>query len=236
MNKKIKTTTILMCIFLMGLNIKAQEMRTFQYTQNGNVKLMIFLSEIDSITFVDYSIPNTSSGVEINGVVWAACNVNTPGTFASKPEDAGMFYQWNRNIGWSSSNPLENNTGGTQWNNSIPAGNTWTSENNVCPAGWRLPNLNEHESLLNSGSFWGTLNGVNGRFFGNDEKRIFLPAAGYRYNTSGTLDDDVGYIGFYWSNTEISSENAYHILFGMNSAYINSLSRAYGFSVRCVKE
>ena len=40
-------------------------------------------------------------GVIINGVKWATRNVATLGTFAAKPEDAGMFYQWGHKIGWS---------------------------------------------------------------------------------------------------------------------------------------
>ncbi|MCL2510946.1 MAG: hypothetical protein FWF09_02730 [Bacteroidales bacterium] len=39
---------------------------------------------------------------------WAIWNVDKPGTFAAKPEDAGTFYQWNRKIGWSSTNPMVN--------------------------------------------------------------------------------------------------------------------------------
>jgi len=35
-------------------------------------------------------------GVLINGVVWAKCNVDVPGTFTTMPENSGMFYQWNR--------------------------------------------------------------------------------------------------------------------------------------------
>jgi len=35
-------------------------------------------------------------GVVINGVKWATRNVAAPGTFAANPQDAGMFYQWNR--------------------------------------------------------------------------------------------------------------------------------------------
>ena len=48
--------------------------------------------------------------VIINGVKWATCNVDAPGTFAAAPESAGMFYQWNRKIGWSATDPM----GGTE--------------------------------------------------------------------------------------------------------------------------
>ena len=56
--------------------------------------------------------------VVINGVHWATCNVDKPGTFVAGPEDAGMFYQWDIKIGWSSTDPMTNTMGGTTWNNS----------------------------------------------------------------------------------------------------------------------
>ena len=46
-----------------------------------------------------------SEGVLINGVRWATSNVDMPGTFAANPEDAGLFYQWGSNVGWSSTDP-----------------------------------------------------------------------------------------------------------------------------------
>ena len=36
-------------------------------------------------------LPKKSKGVEINGVNWATCNVNMPGTFAANQENPGMF-------------------------------------------------------------------------------------------------------------------------------------------------
>lgn len=50
------------------------------------------------------TITNSVDGVVINGVRWATCNVAAPGQFATNPEDAGMFYQWDDTIGWSSIN------------------------------------------------------------------------------------------------------------------------------------
>jgi len=64
---------------------------------------------------------------------------------------------------------------------------------------------------------WKTLNGVGGREFtdkvtGNS---IFLPAAGYRSNTTGALLN-VGTHGEYWSSTQDASNNnnAYYMRFG----------------------
>ena len=86
--------------------------------------------------------------------------------------------------------------------------------------------------MLNSGSFWGQLNGIFGRFFGNGDQRVFFAAAGYRMGGNGGNAGvlyDVGNIGRYWSSTPrvslyFSSENA------------NTTNYDCGLSVRCVKE
>ncbi|MCL2436005.1 MAG: Ig-like domain-containing protein [Lentimicrobiaceae bacterium] len=176
-----------------------------------------------------------SEWVEINGVKWATRNVDMPGTFAATHRDAGMFYQWNRKIGWSSIDPMVNSNGGTTWDDSIPEGDTWEKENDPCPTGWRVPTVEELESLVAAGSEWISENGVNGRIFGNDDNTLFLPAAGYRNLNSGTIYY-VGTYGLYWSSSIIGTL-AYALYFYSTSVNPTSHSnRAYGFSVRCVAE
>ena len=134
--KKILTLAFLLLIVT---SIEAQKMQQISVYKNGNVLYSSILTVSDSIKFSKFTVPVTTSGVDINGVIWATCNVNTPKTFTSSPSEYGMFYQWNRPVGWSSSNPLENHDGGTEWDNNIPSGDTWEISNNVCPSGWRLP-------------------------------------------------------------------------------------------------
>jgi hypothetical protein len=103
---------------------------------------------------------------------------------------------------------------------------------------------------------WTTLNGITGRKFTDKATgaSIFLPAAGYRYGSYGTLDL-AGTLGVYWSSTQdYSTGGAYYLCFHSNSAdtsyYIEIENdevgsygvdtyygnpRNYGFSVRCVK-
>ena len=172
-------------------------------------------------------------GVEINGVIWATRNVDKPGTFAAKPEDAGMFYQWNRKVGWSSTEPMINSNGGTTWDSSNPEGNSWEKANDPCPPGWRVPTYEEQISLIVSGSEWTALNGVTGRYFGSGENLVFFPAAGDRYVVNGWCRG-VGEVGIYWSGT--SGMLAGTILFDNETAHTCSGAHCYGFSVRCVKE
>jgi len=235
-----KKIIIFTCIIVIALSLKSQEeFRTFNYIKNGSV-VTIDISNIDSVTFSNFSVPNNSTGVLINGVIWATCNVNKPGEFASHPFTAGMFYQWNRKVGWSSTDPLVNHEGGGTWDDSDPEGDTWEKENDPCPTGWRVPTFAEQESLLNSGSFWGELNGVNGRFFGNGTQRVFLPAAGCRsgFFPNGMLQG-VNYFGKYWSSTSYDtnySTGAELLNFFSDYTGMGSQFRKGAYSVRCVAE
>jgi uncharacterized protein (TIGR02145 family) len=126
-----------------------------------------------------------------------------------------------------------NSNGGTLWNLLTPSGATWTA--NVCPAGYRVPTEAEAQSLIASGSKWITQNGINGRLFGSGDNTIFLPAPGNRGNNSGALYYS-GTSGMYWSSTSDGGSNAYYFRFNDDFADTNSLSRANGYSVRCVTD
>jgi len=179
--------------------------------------------------------PKQEEGVVINGIKWATRNVAAPGTFTAKPEDAGMFYQWNRITGWSSTNPMINSDGGSTWDNSNPAGDSWDKANDPCPSGWRVPTHGEYESLVSAGSKWLVENGVNGRVFGSDANKAFFPAAGYRNYDDGLLTY-VSNNGYYWSSTPKGSNYAYYLGFSSGPISTNDYDRRYGFPVRCVAE
>jgi len=204
----------------------------FVATQTGN-NLFLVHSLVSSN---GCSLPNKDEdAVKINGVVWATCNVDAPGTFTQKPENAGMFYQWNSTVGWSSTNPPVSTDGSAwklSWNgNDAPI---WETTNDVCPADYRVPTQAELQSLVSAGSQWTTLNGVNGRIFGS-VATIFLPAAGIRNTNSALIS--VGANGEYWSST-VNYHDTSHCLYFTNYSAppVFSALRAFGFSVRCVKD
>jgi uncharacterized protein (TIGR02145 family)/uncharacterized repeat protein (TIGR02543 family) len=210
------------------------------WTENGTV-----VSTETSYTFevsanctlvANFVYSAVAGGMLINGVIWATCNVDEPGTFADSPESTGMFYQWGSNIGWSSSDPLSATDGNNTWRNLSETGTEWASANDPCPAGWRVPTSGEIQSLLDVGAgIWTKQNGINGRVFGTSPNTIFLPAAGNRnYSNGGRYNNTVG--GRYWINTQYDGNYVYYLYLGSTNAYTDNSYRSSGYSVRCVKK
>ena len=171
----------------------------------------------------------TDAGVVINNVRWATRNVDAPGTFAPNPEDGGMFFQWNRQRGWVAIGDI------TNWDNSVPTGTAWYAVNDPCPAGWRVPNLEELLSLRNAGSIWiedWNNTNVNGHLFGTAPYQVFLPAVGW-LDTDGVLNHTGIWGGCWSSSTQDDRERAQPLWFGIDTR-MHSSHRAYGLSVRCV--
>ncbi|MDO5969005.1 FISUMP domain-containing protein, partial [Flavivirga aquimarina] len=107
--------------------------------------------------------------------------------------------------------------------------NLWqgvSGTNNPCPSGYRLPTEAEWENELTS---WDSNNSA-----GAFASPLKLPVAGYRYRSDGSLNN-VGSSGYYWSST-VSGTNASYLYFVGSNAYMYSLYRASGFSVRCLKD
>jgi uncharacterized protein (TIGR02145 family) len=226
-------TKLFVAIVAAAFTLATANAQTMYVIKNGSIAYQSAVSEIDSIIFYE----PVFDGVLINGVVWATRNVAAPGHFADSPQDPGMFYQWNRSTGWSATDPAYTiDATGTRndsptWNSSDATGTTWATTNNVCPTGWRVPTNAELTALANAGSTWI----ANGLTFGTAPNQIFLPAAGYRYLSSSSLDG-AGSYGYYWSSRPTGTYS-YYLYF--TSSYVDpgySDYRANGFSVRCVAE
>jgi len=98
--------------------------------------------------------------------------------------------------------------------------------NDPCPTGYRVPT----ETELDAERALFATNNAAGAF----ASVLKLPVAGYRNAGAGALTG-VGSNGNYWSST-VDGTNARYLRFPSSNAYMSSSHRAYGFSVRCLKE
>jgi uncharacterized protein (TIGR02145 family) len=107
--------------------------------------------------------------------------------------------------------------------------------------GKRLPTREELKALYYLNSTWDDER--KGRWFGgnhdSDHKgSLFLPAAGLLYSNSGELANTSSY-GYYWSSSPNYGGHLYAGYLNFNSGNVlplNNNNRAYGFSVRCVRD
>jgi uncharacterized protein (TIGR02145 family) len=200
--------------------------------QYNNLKIVIIC-----LAVAFNSCGQNDESVTINGVKWAACNVDVPGTFAANPEDAGMFYQWNRKIAWPSAGDI------TDWDITTPEGDIWEKANDPCPAGWRLPSNDDIKKLSDTvkvSNEWTTVNGIPGIKFTDRAtgKSVFFPAVGCRSIFNGALIV-IGSYGYYWSSTpsDSDSERAYRLALCINYVDLSpNTYRKQGFSIRCVAD
>ena len=101
-----------------------------------------------------------------------------------------------------------------------------TANQGPCPAGYHVPTNNE----WNTADTFGAWNN-NTHTFNSDLK---LPSAGRRYRIDGLLSTQ-GTFGYCWSST-VSGTNARNLTFHSTAAFTDYSNRAYGFSVRCLKD
>jgi hypothetical protein len=97
--------------------------------------------------------------------------------------------------------------------------------NNPCPGGYRVPSETELDAERLS---WGSTGGA-----GAFASPLKLPMAGWRHGAYATFAS-VDTYGVYWSST-VSGTSSRRLLFNGVSGFMGTDGRAYGLTVRCIK-
>ncbi|MDR2087497.1 MAG: hypothetical protein LBP72_10060, partial [Dysgonamonadaceae bacterium] len=149
----------------------------------------------------------------------------------------GDWYRWGATNVSMENTPANDGRNDGTWDDSDyqTANGDWANDGTPpCPAGWRLPRLDEWNDLMNSeGRTFFSPGGVFASFT-RIGASLYFPAAGWRYYDTGALDSRGG-IGYYWGSTTSFPTNGYNILLGSQAYKITSYTRQLGLSVRCVQ-
>ena len=186
----------------------------------------------DGHIYVDLDLPS--------GTMWAACNIG-----ATNPEDYGDYFAWGETTttstyNWSTYTLCNgSSTTMTKYCNNSSYG---TVDNKTeleladdaayvnWGSNWRIPSIDQFEELINSSyttTEWTTQNGIDGRKITSisNGNSIFLPAAGFRLETSLYNEDSYG---GYWSRTLYTSYPNY-----ASHLYLNSNNIGSTYNYRC---
>ena len=191
---------------------------TSVYDGSGNS--FTFLSKEETVS-TDNNLENT---------------IKNPTIFYKGINNSSTGYDW-----YTSTNSISSQNGAL-WGGASISAPTAKTIFDPCPAGWRVPACEGGYSPWSALGANGTGTSSVGTFanYGVTWSAItagFWPAAGYRDCGNGGLCN-VGAYGDYWS-ASASATVRYSCHMDFASSYVdpsNSHNRAFGFSVRCVKE
>ena len=227
-------TCTITCSATDGSGIKAEcKVTVFEEDNSGT---------IDGRDYVDLGLPS--------GTLWATCNVG-----ASSPEEYGNHFGWGEtqpktSYDWStykyckgSASTMitkyctDSDYGAVDNKTELEPSDDAATAN--WGADWQMPSEEQFDELINSSNTtttWTTTNGVYGRKITSKSNgnSIFLPAAGYRLDTSLK---SAGSYGLYWSRSLFASYSvsAYYLDFVSSDIGTYGSYRCYGRSVRPVR-
>ena len=143
---------------------------------------------------------------------------------------AGWYWQFNRMQGYMHDGTTR--TPGTTWINNIDEESDWSLSNDPCRielgTTWRLPTYFEWYNVSTSQE-WEDWNGPW-------NSGLYMHAAGVLYSYDGSLISRGG-IGNYWSGSQASYPTVgQQLIFTSTSSDINWGDKAYGETIRCIKD
>ncbi len=155
---------------------------------------------------------------------------------AQRPDDrdevyAGWYWQFNRKQGYMHNGTTR--TPNTNWITPINEDCDWKITNDPCNillgigSGWRIPTKTEW--------FNADVNGSWNNFGATYNSVLKLHAAGLLRSNDGSLAAR-GEVGYYWSSAQRNSTNAYALFLNSSESLLRDESKAYGFSLRCIKD
>lgn len=191
--------------------------------------------------YVDLGLPSRT--------LWATMNVG-----ASKPSDAGLYFQWGDVQGYAESQVGKNkqfdwdyykfsiNGSHSNFSKYTKTGSTLELKDDAAHVNmggsWHIPTPTQIKELIdNTINAWTTQDGVKGWLFTSktdNSKSIFIPAAGYASN--GSLFDS-GSVGYVWSSTLSTYGVGYgqYLYFYSDDVSLDNYGgRCNGFAVRGV--
>ena len=192
--------------------------------------------------YVDLGLPS--------GTKWATMNVG-----ASKPSDAGLYFQWGDTVGYTAEQvgtgdgqkKFDSDWNDYKWGKSpnftkyTTTGATLDLEDDAAHVhmggSWHMPTPDQIQELLNNTTnTWTTQDGVNGRLFTSKKdpsKSIFIPAAGFAWDGSVRVSGDYG--GVWYAMLDTDDVIGGQLLdFDSGDVYLDYSGRYVGLSVRGV--
>jgi len=165
---------------------------------------------------------------------WITSNLGADHQATAKDDateaSAGWYWQFNRKQGYKHDGTTR--TPNTTWIDLIDENSDWATENDPCSielgSGWRIPTTTE----------WTNVDGTGGWANWNDlwNSALKMHAAGYiYYNSEGKLHGR-GEYGDYSSGTQSNSINGWNLNFTSSYSRSNPSNKAYGQSIRCLRD
>ena len=239
--KSLSETSVQYTVQLTGLSAET----TYYYfayagenTASGNVsfKTLAYSSCPDSRHphKIDLGLPS--------GTLWSCCNIG-----ASVPNKAGVYYAWG-DVKTKSSYTTDTYylKSGNGMNNYVYlgadiAGTKFDAATANWGAPWCIPSKQQCEELINNThSEWTIMESTYGRkIYGSNGNYIFVPAAGFRYDTDVYFSSDTERneaYGYYWLSTASEGYigNAYEWTLNKDQMSLSTDMRHDGHSIRPV--